>query len=583
VDRQTVAKVDQGRFGRRGGLTRVDTRGKGALKWAPMKVLLLVPVVAASLCVGGCAGYAKAKIKKDTAALATTREQRQLAVAQDKLSKDPLAQLGGYLDAADEARRRLARDPQSTLLRSDYNFAVARVMDIVYAGKLQPWDRVVVAPSATGQPWRLTLTPPSKEKQFHPSLFEFRPSDRYDFRGKGVGERSLKEGLGAPLVVAGREMDYVKLDQFAQGKNVYYSFTALVSFRGRSADIVLVDPLSRENINFDGRTYPLAGDFQGPLALALDELDLEKRELLGLFKPQKFAGRARLARLQPYDPRKIPVICIHGLGNSPATWAPLIEFLRGDPAFRENYQVWFYSYASGLPYPLAAAYLREQITEIRRQHPSTRDAVIVGHSMGGMISRLLITDAGRNLWDLYFDKPPDRLEFSEPTRRMLGGMLLFKPVPRIGQVIFVSASHRGSNDAVGFWGRLGASVVGSPVADEEVYAEAIAQARPEAREHSRNRLPNSIDLLDPDSPFLEKVNSLPTTPGVPFHSLIGDRGKGGYLDKTPPASTDGLVPYWSSHMSGAQSERVIPSNHWSHLHPLGMAEIKRILMLHLGR
>lgn len=548
-----------------------------------MKRIVTAAMLATAMLVAGCASYSKAKFLTDTASLAVTGEQRALAKAQEKLVKNPLAQLGGYLDAADEARRALARDPNNTLLQSDYNFAVARVMDIVYAQKLQPWSQTVVAPSSTGAPWRLRLTPPYKQRQFAPKLFEFRPSDRYDFRGKLVGERVLKEGIGAPLVVVGKDLDYVKLDRFAQGKNLYYGMTALVNFRGRDANIALYDPLARENVSLDGRTYPLAGDYQGPLALALDELHMEKSELLGLFKPQEFAGRARLARLQPYDARKIPVIFIHGLGNSPATWAPLIEFLRGDPGFRENYQVWFYSYPSGLPYPLAAAYLREQLTEIRRQHPGTREAVVVGHSMGGMISRLLITDSKMDLWDLYFDKPPDKLSFSEKTRRMLAGMLLFKPVQHISRVIFVSASHRGSNDAVGFWGRLGASVVGSPVEDEEVYAEAIAQARPEAREHSRNRLPNSIDLLDPDSLFLEKVNSLPTAPGVPYHSLIGDRGKGGYLDRTKPSSTDGLVPYWSSHMDSARSERIIPSGHWSHLHPLGMAEIKRILMLHIGR
>lgn len=540
-------------------------------------------MLATALLAAGCSSYSKAKYLKNTAALAVTGEQKRLALAQEKLAKNPTAQLGGYLDAADEARRALARDPDNTLLQSDYNFAVARVMEIVYRQKLEPWKQAVVIPSASGSPWMLRLTPPYKQRQFAPKLFEFHPADRYDFRGRLVGERVLKEGIGAPLIVVGKDFDYVKLDRFAQGKNLYYGMTALVNFRGRDAEIVLHDPLAREEVSVDGRRYPLAGDYQGPLALALDELHLEKSELLGLFKPQEFAGQARLARLQPYDARKIPLIFIHGLGNSPATWAPLIEFLRGDPAFRENYQIWFYSYPSGLPYPLAAAYLREQLTEIRRQHPSTRDAVIVGHSMGGMISRLLITDAGRNLWDLYFDKPPEQLEFSEPARRMLGGMLLFKPVPHIARVIFVSASHRGSEDAVGFWGRLGASIVGSPVEDKDVYAEAIAQARPEAREHSLNRLPNSIDLLDPHSLFLEKVNSLPTAKGVPYHSLIGDRGKGGFLDKTPPVSSDGLVPYWSSHMSGAKSERIIPSGHWSHLHPLGMAEIKRILMLHLGR
>ena len=540
--------------------------------------LLLLPGV---LLLGGCAGYSEATFRRNTASLAVTAEQKQLAAAQEKTTGNPLAQLGGYLDAADEARRELAANPKSTLRQSNYNFAVARVMDAVYEQKLEPWKNTIVAPSATGAAWRLRLTPPYKQKQFAPRLFEFRPSDRYDFRGKLVGERVFKEGLGAPLVVVGKDLDYVALDKFAQGKNLYYGMTALVNFRGRDAEIVLHDPLARERVTFDGRSYPLGGDYQGPLALALDELNLEKREILGLFKPQEFEGKARLARLQPYDPRKIPVVFIHGLGNSPATWAPLIEFLRGDAAIREKYQIWFYAYPSGLPYPLAAAYLREQLTEIRRLYPGMRDIVVVGHSMGGMISRLLITDSGDDLWDLYFDKAPDRISFSEKTRRTLGAMLLFKPVPNISRVVFVSASHRGSHKAIDFWGRLGASIVGSPVADKEVYDEAIAQARPEAREHSRNRLPNSIDLLDPDSLFLETVNALPTKPSVPYHSVIGDRGKGGFLDHTHPQSSDGIVPYWSSHMDGAQSERIVPSGHWTHLHPLGMAEIKRILVEHL--
>lgn len=546
-----------------------------------MSPRFLLPVTLAVFALCGCARYSEVRIKKDTASLAATSEQRQLALAQEKRAKTPLAQLGGYLDAADEARRKLARDPDNALWRSDYNFAVARVMDLLYENKLQPWDGPITAPSAAGQPWRLTLTPPYKEKRFHPSLFEFRPSDRYDFSGKGVGERTLKEGLGAPLVVAGRNIDYVKLDQFAQGQSVYYSYTALVNLRGRNAEIVLFDPLARENVVFDRRSYPLAGDFQGPLALALHELEPEKREILGLFKPQAFLDRARLARLQPYDPRKIPLIGIHGLGNSPATWAPLVDFLRGDPVIRENYQVWFFSYPSGLPYPLAAAFLRKQLADARRRYPAMRDPVVIGHSMGGMISRLLITDSGKELWNLYFDKPPEQLKLSAKARHLLESMLLFDPVPNIRRVIFVSASHRGSYKAIDFWGRIGAAMVGDPIGDSSEIEEILPQARPEARAHGRNRLPNSVDLLDPDSLFLEKVNTLPTKPGVPYHSLIGDRGRGGFLDKTEPQRTDGIVPYWSSHMDGAESEEVIPSGHWSHLHPLGMAEIRRILVEHV--
>lgn len=548
-----------------------------------VRAFRIVALLSFPLLLAGCAQYSKVFETRRTSDLAVTESQLELARAQERRRAQPIKQLGHYLDAANEARLRLVANPGSTLLRSDYNFAVARVIDIISDQHLQPWDAAVEAPSASGAPWRLRLTPPFPQPQYHPRHFQFTPSDRYNFRGKLVGERVLKEGLGAPLVVAGKDLDYVKIDKFAQGRNVYYGLTAIIRFRGRDCEVVLQDPLDKEEVTLDGRTYPVAGDFQGPLALALAELDMRRRELLGLFKPQLFEQNARLARLQPFNPGKIPVIFIHGLSNSPATWAPVVEFLRGDPVIRQNYQFWFFSYPSGLPYPLSAAMLRRQLAEIRKRYPNLKDAVVVGHSMGGMISRLLITDSGMKLWNTYFDQPPTALPFSPKTREVMAGSLIFKPTPGIGRVVFVSASHRGSEKAVDFWGRLGAAVVGNPISVDTVYKEAIAHARPEAQARTRDRLPNSIDMLDPHNLFVSTVNKLPLKPGVPFHSLIGDRGRGGFLDQTRPNSSDGIVSYWSSHMQGAASERVIPSGHWSHLHPLGMVEINRILLEHLRR
>ncbi|MBU3665313.1 MAG: alpha/beta hydrolase [Chthoniobacterales bacterium] len=536
--------------------------------------------IGAALLVTGCAEYSKASRKKPSD-LAVTREQRTLALAQEKHSTRPMDQIGAYLDAADEARRKLSKDPHNTLWQSDYNFAVARIMEIIAAQRYAPWDRALEAPSADGTPWRLRLIPPFKQARYHPSRFEFAPADRYELHGELVGERVRKSGLGAPIVVIGDDLDYRKLDPFAQGKNVYYGLTAVIRFRGRDCEIVLIDPLDKETVELDRASYPLAGDYQAPLVMALAEL--QEKELMGLFKPQEQERGARLAKLQPFNPQKIPIICVHGLGNSPATWAPLIEFLRGDEEIRKNYQFWFFSYPSGLPYPLSAAILRNQWQLARRQFPGLKDAVVIGHSMGGMISRLLITDSGMTLWDAYFDHPPEQSQFSGETRELITRSLIFKSTPGVSRVIFVSASHRGSERASSFLGRLGALVVGSPITAENVFREAIQAAKNAARLRNRNRLPNSIDLLDPDSLVVKAVDSLPTTPGVPYHSIIGDRGKGGYLDRTKPESTDGFVPYWSSHMEGAESERIIPSAHWSHLHPLGMAEIKRILLKNLHR
>ena len=533
---------------------------------------------------GGCGlKYSKAFRQDRTVDLAVTAEQRSLALETQRFDRQPIEQLGRFIDAANDARLRLAKDPGNTLLRSDYNFAVARVIDIVSRQKLAPWDAAVAAPSADGGTWKLRLTPPFPQPQYHPRHFEFTPSDRYDFKGKNAGVRVLKAGLGAPLIVVGNELDYVKIDRFAQAKHVYYGLTALIRFRGRDCEIVLADPLSREDIDLDGRKHPLAGDFQGPLALALADLNLEKRELLGLFKPQEFEQSARLARLQPFDPTKTPVILIHGLGNSPATWAPLIEFLRGDPKIRQNFQFWFFSYPSGLPYPLSAAFLRAQLAELRKRYPNLKEPVIVGHSMGGMIARLLMTDSGMKLWNTYFDKPPGELPLSERTRKIMAGSMIFEAVPNLGRVVFVSPSHRGSDRAIDIWGRLGAAIVGNPITEDEVYKEVAAFARPEARKRGVGRLPNSIDLLNPENLFINTVDTLPLKAGVPYHTLLGDRGRGGFLDRTRPQLTDGFVPYWSGHLAGARSERIIPSNHWTHLHPLGMAEIKRILVEHTTR
>jgi hypothetical protein len=91
---------------------------------------------------------------------------------------------------------------------------------------------------------------------------------------------------------------------------------------------------------------------------------------------------------------------------------------------------------------------------------------------------------------------------------------------------------------------------------------------------SARRLPNSVSGLSPKNPSLKIVNSATMT--VPYHSIIGDRGKG-----DSPNSTDGVVPYWSSHLDGAKSELIVPGPHGSQDLPQTIAELKRILRLHL--
>ncbi len=532
-----------------------------------------------TLCCGGCAHYSKVETRA-VSDITHTAGQRELARTLKGLSGQPLVKLGLLLDQADAARVKLAADPLNTLVQSDYNFAVARIMETIGEGKLAPWAAPLVCPSSSGEAWHLSLVAPDPRPEYQPGNFEIHPADRYHFKGKLVGERILKQGLGAPIVVIGKDLDFTKYDQFAQGKQVFYGLTATVNFKERDCAIVMRDPLDDETVPFDGNVYPLAADFQSPLALALAELDPKKREIAGMFKPGKFENSARLARLQRYNPDKIPVICIHGLGNSPSTWAPAIDFLRSDPEIREHFQFWFYSYPTGLPIPLSAAILRTQMDQMKERYPDHKDFVVIGHSLGGNITRLLTTDAGTALWDTYFAKPPEEIPFSPETRDILTRSLIFNARSDIARAIFASASLRGSEVASKFVGRLGSRIIGNPIAEKVIGEEALEHMRPERRVKKRNHLPNSVDMLDPENSFLPALNQLPIRPGLPYHSIIGDQGKGGNLDHTKPESSDGIVPYWSSHLEGAQSEIIIPSGHWSIHHSLGMAEIKRILLLH---
>ena len=259
----------------------------------------------------------------------------------------------------------------------------------------------------------------------------------------------------------------------------------------------------------------------------------------------------------------------------------MIHFLRNDERIRKNYQFWVYAYPSGQPYPKPTAVLRNELDRIDERYPDHKDIVLVGHSMGGMISRLLISDSGDILWRTAFGKSPEETELSEETRAAIGELILFEARSDISRVIYCSASHRGSEHATNRLGRFGAKLIGDPLANPKITEEMLSAMRAGTTTRDRKRIPNSVDILDPDSPFLKAVDTLPPKPGIPYRSIIGDRGLGGNLDHTEPVSTDGMVPYWSSHLDGAQSELIIPSEHWTIQHPEGMAEVSRLLTLHL--
>src|SRR6266487_2463273 len=137
----------------------------------------------------------------------------------------------------------------------------------------------------------------------------------------------------------------------------------------------------------------------------------------------------------------------------------------------------------------------------------------IGHSMGGMICRLMVTDAGDKIWRDFFATPPADTPLASDTRKLLEEALIFNHRPDIQRVIFISTPHRGSELASNWIGRIGAALVRTPQRFISIYASTkpLLIADPAAR--PLNRMPNSVDTLEPNDRFVEAVNKLPVTPG----------------------------------------------------------------------
>jgi pimeloyl-ACP methyl ester carboxylesterase len=276
-------------------------------------------------------------------------------------------------------------------------------------------------------------------------------------------------------------------------------------------------------------------------------------------------------RLQPFDPDKTTVLFVHGLVDSPATWVPMIQSLRADPEIRKRYQFWFFGYPSGYPYQFSASALRRELDAALKVFPQKKPMILVGHSMGGLICRLMITDSSDKLWQLIFRKAPDEFQLTSESTRLLRESYYFKARPDVSRAIFIASPHRGSELASGWLGRLGARLIRVPAILVRTSLE-IATLGGLADGKPMRHAPNSVDTLSPENSFVKAINQIPRKRGVPVHSIIGDRGKG-----DSPDSSDGVVPYWSSHLKDANSEKIVPSDHSAHQHPEAIAEVLRLL------
>jgi len=543
-----------------------------------------LPVVAVLATLAACAPLAEIRTiepklgAQHGAAPALHAAEENISQARSLQRPEPERALGLYLAAVESSIGELRRNPKNDLAVRDYNFALSRVFSVIHDARLDPWSHSLHVPAPQGGDYLLTNRP-LPYAPWRAQDFEFIPADELDLRGRLVVSRVTRPGIGAALVAVQRNATPAAGKPFLLPR-IYEAATAVAHFSGRRCKVEFLASSASETVMVSGRMLSAAADFTAPLVFGLSREHPEKEAMPGMLTPEKFANRVRLLRLQPYQSEKTPVVFVHGLQDTPVTWAPMINALLADPLVRRNYQFWVFNYPSGYPVPYSALLLRRQLRALDKAFPGHRRIVLVGHSMGGILSRLMISDSrGDETWRYFFGRSPAQTEMSAEARAMLTEALIFNPRPDIARVIFISTPHRGSEIAQGSIGRLASGLIHNSAEavkfGPEVLQASVVQNDPGVMK--LKRMPNSIDTLSPNDPWVKIMNTLPLAKTVPYHSIMGDRGRG-----DTPNSSDGVVPYWSSHLEGAESEKIVPSNHGANQTPQAIAEVLRILHEHVA-
>jgi Alpha/beta hydrolase family len=407
---------------------------------------------------------------------------------------------------------------------------------------------------------------------------------------RGMGKRVRTSGLGGALVGSRERTPEREKEMFYQParRGVYVPFAAVAEFgpeSAREARIRLIDLNRASTINIGGGKVALSGDFTAPFALSFRGINDLMMGISGIINVEKREKDAGLYLTEPFDPDRIPVVMIHGLSSSPLVWRTIATSLMGDPTIRRNYQFWYVYYPTGMPIPESAASIRDEIATIRKTYDprgtsiASRHMVLVGYSMGGVIAQILSTSSGNRLWDTIAKVPFDQAAIDPEDRAELKRLLFWKPVPGLDQAIFIATPHRGTRFADSRVAGIGGRLVRLPGAFLQ-FQTRILSALGEFLQGDLATMGvmTGITSLSPSAPIYRALDGAPFAPGLRYHSIIGDRGKGGGED-----STDGIVGFWSSHIAGAESELVVPTGHDAHLHPKTIAELRRILLSNLRR
>lgn len=449
------------------------------------------------------------------------------------------------------AQELLSRDDLSLSLKSyalsSYNRSILNLMRLNQSTK----SKVNVAIEEKGE-YLIVNDIKVREKELIPNIF---------------GE------LGVPIVV--RQKNSQKgLSKYYPAEGIYSSRTILfksLEYDGQFITIKLSK--SREKFTTIGKNYYPLKSSPGAAFLALIEsATIDDFSWLGFTNANQAEKRRGVFSIGDISRKKTPIIMTHGLNSDPLIWRNLTMAILNDKKIHEHFQIWHVYYPSGPPPFFNAMRIRKQLKEFINDLDAPKlysKAIIIGHSMGGVISRTLSTNSQDKLWNVTFTERYEDMDLKEDSP--LKDIFIFSPIFKEATVFFLDTPHRGSNVATSVIGSIGSAFVTLPDNFKNIFKRFIDRVgiekitsvmQPFLVEHG----PNSVQVLRPGHPLMEVLVELPIQ--GESYSIIGSNSKLICKHQVDcDQISDGVVSYGSAYLEDAADTIIVKSSHDSFKNP----------------
>ncbi|MFZ5570274.1 MAG: esterase/lipase family protein [Thermodesulfobacteriota bacterium] len=502
-----------------------------------------------------------------------------------------------FLFPEDGAAAPQPSDPRLRTALDLYNLSIASALSFKKIGDVQPDadEKTIQLPFG-----ELTVKIPPEEFLWGSfKLTNFVSTADFDVRG--LRNRYRWPGIGAPLAASTKPLKGVDDPAYRRiPPKLKVPVTAFLRLDNATEGIKngkvrgsleFYTPVEATTVDIQEHKVPLEYECSSALAYTLEGSRAYDVELSALFSgnlslvKDKARFRDNLFLMAPYRKGLIPVVFVHGTASSPARWAEMFNELSNDPHLWRSYQFWLFTYNTGNPIVYSAGILADGLRNIVKElDPSGEDPalghmVVIGHSQGGLLTKLMTVDNGTILWDKAFQKPFEELKASEEAKEILRRSLFFKPIPSVKRVVFLATPHKGSYLAGGWVTRSLREFISLPNRLVKTMKEIVKQNPELEATISIDKIARSTDNMDPNSFFVKTLSPLPVSPGITAHSICAVNNP----DDPREEWTDGVVDYSSAHLEGVASEFIVHSGHSTQDHPATIEEVRRILLEHLDK